>query len=127
MELLLSMEFSPPSLSRRLASASGALFVQGVFLLLLLYATPKFLPSTKFERETTLILPRLQKAHPLPIKIAPRMAAPPLEKRPNPGISAPITRPSTSFVPIIPPSAIQGFGQELNNCTPEKYATLPED
>jgi hypothetical protein len=30
--------------------------------------------------------------------------------------------------PVAPsPDAIQGFGQALNNCAPENYATLPED
>lgn len=78
------MGFASPSLSRRLAGGSGALLLQGVFLLLLLYSTPKFTPTPQLEREMTLILPRLQKAPLLPTKAAPLpMRAAPPETTPN--------------------------------------------
>ena len=47
----------------------------------------------------------------------------------RPEVSLPIQAPSASskVIPIVPPGAIQGFGQALNNCAPENYANLPED
>jgi hypothetical protein len=112
-----------------LASASGALLLQGGFLLLLLYSMPQFEPRQKLEREMTLILPRLSAPTPLPKKapstngnkpLAPALVVPVV-----PEANAPILPPPV--IPIVPPAAIQGFGQALNNCAPENYANLSEE
>jgi hypothetical protein len=98
--------------------------LQGGFLLLFLASTPIFRPPPQIGRELSLILPRLVLPRPSP-------------KRPD-GLPGPVT--VTPALPL-PPNAItrapqapnaalsgiQGFGQALNGCAPEKYASLPPD
>ena len=103
-----------------------ALALQISFLFLLAEAVLKPSPMVRqLARELTLTLPKLPVRRPAP---APSSAA-----RGVPGIIRPeVTPPASvsppaSALPIVPPSALQGFGQALNNCAPENYANLPED
>jgi hypothetical protein len=116
-----------PALGQRTLALLIALALQISFLFLL--AQTVLEPSLavhQLARELTLTLRRLPMT---------RLQAPPRQARAAPQISVirpevtpPIQAPSTSSViPIIPPGAIQGFGQALNDCAPQNYANLPED
>ena len=116
-----------PPLGQRTLALLIALALQISFLLLLAQAVLKpSLVVRQLARELTLTL------HPLP---APRLPAPSRPARPAPQITVirpevapPVQAPSaSSVIPIVPPGALQGFGQALNNCAPENYANLPED
>jgi hypothetical protein len=115
-----------PPLGQRTLALLVALALQISFLLLL--AQPVLKPSLavrQLARDLTLTLPRLP---------VPRLRTPSRLARPAPQIPAirpevpPTQAPSTSSViPFIPPDAIQGFGQALNDCASENYASLPDD
>ena len=116
-----------PALGQRTLALLIALALQISFLLLLVQAVLKpSLMVRQLARELTLTL------RPLP---APRQQAPFRPVRPAPQITAirpevapPAQAPSpSSVIPIVPPGALQGFGQALNNCAPQNYANLPED
>lgn len=107
--------------SERAASISAALLLQAGFLLLLLEALHVAPLRRIAAREFTLILPRLKPA-PLPTPAsAPRATGIPSRVRP---LVIPLSPPPSSAIPLVPPSAIQGFGQALNNCAPEAYGNL---
>jgi len=127
---LRSIRASPvPALGQRTLALFVALALQISFLLLLAQAGLKpSLAVRQQARELTLTLPRLPRT---------RLQAPSGRVAPGrqgilsairPEVTPPTPAPSTSSViPLIPPSAIQGFGQALNDCAPENYANLPED
>lgn len=112
-----------PARSSRLAGAAGALLLQGGFLLLFLASMPVIRPPAPLERELAIIMPRLQPAPPLPAATGeatgPPRVAPLLPASPAPLFSAP------ALPPALP--GLQGFGQALNNCAPEKYSSLLPD
>src|SRR5665213_3313419 len=115
-----------PALGQRTLALFVALALQISFLLLLAQAGLKPSSVRQPDREMTLTL------RPLPTA---RLAAPSRAARPapqitviRPEVTAPTQAPSAfSVIPIIPPGAIQGFGQALNDCAPQNYADLPED
>lgn len=114
-----------PARSSRLAGATGALLLQGGFLLLFLASMPILRPPPQIERELSLSLPRFV--------LPPR---PQVRGQGLPGpvtVTPPLPLPPNALAPraqIIPPPAltgVPGFGQALNGCAPEKYASLPPD
>ena len=110
-------------MSERAASTAAALLLQALFLLLLLQALNVAPAHKELARELTLFLPRL----PSPLTAPPSRSAPQA-----PGIQSTvrplvISPPSSSAIPLVPPSSLQGFGQALNDCAPQNYANLNED
>ena len=110
-----------PARSSRLAGAAGALLLQGGFLFLFLASMPVFRPPVPLERELAIIMPRLRPVPAPPAPAGPGKEAvpvtPPLPTAPAPPFTAPL--PPASALP-----GLQGFGQALNNCAPEKYNNL---
>lgn len=103
-----------------------ALSLQLAFLLLLIQAIEFATPVRNvLSRELTLILPRIAPAMPS-TEQAPRESG--IKSTIRPEVSPPeAVSPAPQMIPFIPPSALQGFGQALNNCAPETYANLPDD
>jgi hypothetical protein len=125
---------APRAVGQRTFALLIALALQISFLLLLAQALKPPLVVRQLARELTLTLrplpvPRL----PVPRSSGPRLPAPTRAVAPqitviHPEVTAPAPAPSaSSVIPIVPPEALQGFGQALNDCAPENYANLPED
>jgi hypothetical protein len=114
-----------PPLGQRTLALLVALALQISFLLLL--AQPVLKPSLAMRqqaREMMLILPRLR----VPAPSRPALRAPSIPSSIRPEVTPPTQAPSaSSVIPLIPPGAVQGFGQALNDCAPENYARLPDD
>lgn len=100
-----------------------ALALQISFLLLLIQAIEKAGPAHQaLAREFTLVLRQIS----LPARPASPTSGGHGSVRPH--IAPPAAMPSVpQAIPLVPPSALQGFGQALNDCAPENYAGLPDD
>lgn len=114
-----------PARSSRLAGVAGALLLQGGFLFLFLASMPALRPPPELGRELNLLLTPFRPPSSPPRQpqgaIGPVTVTPPLFVVPNMPSNA-LTRP---FLPATP--GITSFGQALNGCAPEKYASLPPD
>jgi len=103
------------ALRRRIGGFAAAVALQAVFVLTLIWSLPGLRPAIPV-RETILRL------------IERRPAPPPkvIDARPPPAaIPAPV--PETAPAPpgiAAPPDALRGFGEALNGCAPENYASL---
>jgi hypothetical protein len=112
------------ALRHRLAGAAGALLLQGGFILLLVASLPALRPPVDLGRELTLFLPRL---------IAAKPQTGPATLRAAPVIVTPALRAPEQAAPGITPAApaplpgLQSFGQALNGCAPQSYASLLPD
>ena len=105
---------------QRLTGAAGALLLQVGFLLLFLYSFPPITRPIEAARELTFMIKRLPPP-PEPVPVLPRPRA--VTAPPTPRVQAP-----NAFAP--PPAALpdlQDFGQALNDCAPERYASLPPE
>jgi hypothetical protein len=118
---------SSPAFRHRLAGAAGALLLQGGFILLLVASLPVLRPPINLARELTLILPR-------PTSVPTQMRTGPAILQAAPIIVTPAVRQTAEqAAPGLAPAApapipgLQNFGQALNGCAPEKYASLPPD
>jgi hypothetical protein len=95
-------------------------------LLLFLSSTAAFRPPLAAGRELILSLPRL--IHPIPSPI-PSRTAPRTQTQAMPLAPSPLPQtalPSAAAPPAVLPG-LENFGQVLNGCAPEKYASLPPD
>jgi hypothetical protein len=103
-----------------LAGAAGALLLEGGILLLFLYSMPPVSRRLEAGQEMIFVLhhppPPTPSPLPAPLPLPGRMPV-----RPAPALPS---GPAFSFpsVPALPD--ISGFGQALNDCAPEKYASL---
>jgi hypothetical protein len=113
-----------PVRSSRLAGAAGALLLQGGLLLLFLSSMPAFRPPLATGRELILRLPRLIHPTPAPSRTAPRTQTQVLPLAPLP---LPQTGPALAPAPPAILPGLKNFGQALNGCAPESYASLPPD
>jgi hypothetical protein len=115
--IVLSTDFDAPRQSSRLAGAVGALLLQAAFLSMFLSSMPKITQPIETARELTYILHR--RAQP-PLTLTPPRTAPPTHH------ATPVIEPLS---PVIAPPAtalpdLRDFGQALNDCTPERLASL---
>jgi hypothetical protein len=108
----------------RAAAATGALLLQLAFIAAFLHAYSQAPPARReLAHEITFFLPRLNKPEPVPSNRALRAAVPAL-------IPPVFTLPPIIAVPLSEtpsPQALQNFGQALQGCAPESYASLTPD
>jgi len=109
-------------MSQRIASAAAALLLQAGFLLLLLQAVQLSPIRKELSREVTLTFLPLPAVWARPAT----QASPGIPSLVRPQV-APLTPPASSVIPAVPPGAIAGFGQALNDCAPENYENLSPD
>jgi hypothetical protein len=116
-----SFAFRQRPLRERFAGAAGALLLQGGFLVLFLYSMPQFSRPIEVARELTFILHRPPPPVPAPVLPTPGVIT---------ALPAPAPQVQTPNALATPPAALpdlRNFGQALNDCAPERYASLPPE
>jgi hypothetical protein len=105
----------------RLISFFLALFIHAGFVIILIWSWPVFVKTAPSPTELMMVLPPLAPVASKPAARASRSTA-------SPATTTKIPAPRSTSPQVPPPlSAIQGFGQTLNGCAPERYDRLPPE